>query len=140
MSKPGPLKGLVVIARNSSDHFKTTVPDGFDPRLEFEDDVLWRAFEILLGPPAQPDGADQDRIVHPTGVPRERGRLSPCMKGQGKRVMCRFGSRETRPSLMPLRRLARGLLRHGGAGNRRNDEPAQPSHVEPNRTNVGSGT
>jgi hypothetical protein len=68
MSKPGPLKGLVVIARNSSDLLKTTVPDGFDPRLELEDDVLWHAFEIPLGPPAQPDRADHDGSVHPSGV------------------------------------------------------------------------
>ena len=57
-----------MIAGNSSDLLKTTVPDGFDPRLELEGDVLWHAFEIPLGPPAQPDRADHDGSVHPSGV------------------------------------------------------------------------
>jgi hypothetical protein len=68
MSKPSPLKRLVVVSRNSSDHFKTAVSDGLDPRLELENDVLWHSFEILLGPPAQADRADHDESVHPSGV------------------------------------------------------------------------
>lgn len=68
MSKPSPLERLVVIARNSSDPLQAFVLDRVDPAPKLEGDVVWHAFEILLGPPAQPNRADHDGIVHPSGV------------------------------------------------------------------------
>ena len=71
MSAPDPLERFVVIARNPPDDLQALVRDGVDPALEFENDVAWRAFEILLGPPAQPDSADHDGSVHHWGVYRK---------------------------------------------------------------------
>ena len=85
MSKPGPLERLVVIARNSSDPLQAFVLDRVDPAPKLESDVVWHSFEILLGPPAQPDRADHDEIVHPSGVRATlKGRL--CLRRPPKKL------------------------------------------------------
>ena len=57
-----------MVPRDLSDSLKTLVPNGIDPLLDVTGDVTWHAFEILIGPPAQPDRADHDESVHPLGV------------------------------------------------------------------------
>ena len=64
MSAPDPFEGLVVIARNPSDSLQAFVLDGIDSTSKLDGDVIRHPFEILLGPPAQPDRPDHDRIVH----------------------------------------------------------------------------
>ena len=93
MSAPDALERFVVITGNPPDPLQALLLDGLDPTLELENDVTWHAFEILLGPPAQPDRPDHDRIVHHWGVYSELKALMACGIGrQGSHVTCQLGS------------------------------------------------